>query len=67
MKKVLSLILALSMIAALVAVPATAAEQNVFYVYDAFELKNGSTPWSFQRAVIGTDEYEDLEFIDDGF
>ncbi|MBQ1935890.1 MAG: S-layer homology domain-containing protein [Clostridia bacterium] len=67
MKKVLSLILALSMIAALVAVPATAAEQNVFYVYDAFELKNGSTPWSFQRAVIGTDEYEDLEFIDDGW
>lgn len=43
MKKVLSMILAIAMIAALVVVPVSAAEQNVFFVYDAFELKNGSS------------------------
>ena len=67
MKKVLSMILALAMIAALVVVPVSAAEQNVFYAYDAFELKNSSTEWSFQHATIGQDDYSDLEFIESGW
>ena len=67
MKKVVSLVLALAIFATLVIVPVSAAEQNVFMAYDAYELKNGSTPWSYQRAIIGRDEYEDLEFIDSGW
>ena len=67
MKKAVSMILALAMIAALVVVPVSAAEQNVYYAYDAYELKNGSTPWSFQHATIGQDDYSDLEFIESGW
>ena len=67
MKKVVSMILALSLIAALVVVPVSAAEQNVYVAYDAYELKNGSTPWSFQHATIGMDDYSDLEFIESGW
>lgn len=67
MKKAVSLFLALSMVVALIAVPVSAAEQNVYVALDAYELKNGSTPWSFQHAMIGQDEYEDLEFIEGGW
>ena len=67
MKKVVSMILALSLIAAMVVVPVSAAEQNVFVAYDSYELKNGSTPWSWQHATIGMDDYSDLEFIESGW
>ena len=67
MKKVLSMILALSMIAALVAVPVSAAEQNEFWAFDSYELKNSSTEWSFQHAPVGKSEFSDLEFITAGW
>lgn len=67
MKKVLTMILATSMILGLFIVPVAAAEQTTYQPLDAYELKNGSTAWSFQRALIGNDEYEDLEYIENGW
>ena len=67
MKKTVSMILVLTMIAALITLPVTAAEQSVFSPFDAFQMKNSSTPWSFQHATIGLDDYSDLEFINYGW
>ncbi len=68
MKKVLSMILALSLVLALFAVPTFAEEQqDVYAAYEAYELKNGSTPWIFQRATPERNDYSNLEFIDGWF
>lgn len=67
MKKVLSAFLAVILLTSLAIYPISAAEQSVYLAYDAFELKNGSTPWSFQHVLIGQDNYEDLEFIENGW
>ena len=68
MKKVLSMILALSLVLAFFAVPTFAEDEpTVYAAYEAYELKNGSTPWIFQRADIGRNNYTDLEFIDGWF
>ena len=67
MKRVVSMILAFALVAAL-AVPVFAAtEQTTYFAYDAYEKKNGSTPWSFQHATIGQEDYEDLEMIENGW
>ena len=67
MKKVVSLILALSLLLCLAVTPAFAAEKTTYVATEAYNLKNGSTEWSFQKATIGQDDYEDLEFIDTGW
>ncbi|MBO4953827.1 MAG: S-layer homology domain-containing protein [Clostridia bacterium] len=67
MKKVLSMILAIAMIAALVVVPVSAAEENEFWAFDAYELKNSSTVWSFQHATLGKTDFSDLEFFKAGW
>ena len=64
MKKTIVLVLLLLSIMAL---PVVASEQSTYWAYDAYELKNGSTPWSFQHATIGQDDYSDLEFIESGW
>ncbi len=67
MKKVLSMILSLALVLTLFALPTFAADEDIFVAYDAFELKNGSTPWNFQRAAVGRNDYQDLSFFEVGW
>ena len=66
MKKLLALVLSLVLLTTMI--PAVfAAEQTTYVATSAFALKNGSTEWSFQKASIGQDDYENLEFIENGW
>ena len=65
-KKVLSVVLVLATLMGLCAVPAF-ADDGIYLAFDAFELRNGSTPWQFQRASIGRNDYQDLSFIEVGW
>ncbi len=66
MKKLLALILSLALLTTAVST-VFAAEQTTYVATSAFSLKNGSTEWSFQKATIGQDDYENLEFIETGW
>ncbi|MBO4954594.1 MAG: hypothetical protein J6D04_05580, partial [Clostridia bacterium] len=49
------------------ALPAGYARQTSYAMEDAFNKGVGETPWLFQRVDVGTDNYQNLEFIDNGW
>lgn len=47
--------------------PAGYSRQTSYVMEDAFSKAVGETPWLFQRADIGTDDYQTLEYVDNGW
>ncbi len=66
MKKLLCVLLRVCLLASIACMSVSAADE-VNLCFDAYRLENGANGWRFQHAVIGQDNYEDLEFIDIGW